>query len=175
MGYMVMEAVHMEFDVVLDIKSMCALYESEIKTHTLLITRVTGKTGMSYLPSNLWYRTHQIPNFNCFLSRLVYVFAQSIEAKYNVENEDVVGAAPTGDAPTTSEWSTILLPTMLRLVLEIARYIKIGLLGILLQAAGLVYLKSQPKWNSAQILFSIFNTPNIWDTEAERRIHTPRY
>ena len=24
-----------------------------------------------------------------------------------VENEDVVGAAPTGDAPTTSEWSTI--------------------------------------------------------------------
>ena len=25
-----------------------------------------------------------------------------------VENEDVVGAAPTGDAPTTSEWSTIL-------------------------------------------------------------------
>ena len=26
-------------------------------------------------------------------------------------NEDVVGAAPTGDAPTTSELSTILLPT----------------------------------------------------------------
>ena len=24
-------------------------------------------------------------------------------------NEDVAGAAPTGDAPTTSEWSTILL------------------------------------------------------------------
>ena len=24
---------------------------------------------------------------------------------YYVENEDVVGAAPTGDAPTTSEWS----------------------------------------------------------------------
>ena len=28
-----------------------------------------------------------------------------------MENEDVVGAAPAGDAPTTSEWSTILLPT----------------------------------------------------------------
>ena len=27
-----------------------------------------------------------------------------------VENEDVVGAVPTGDAPTTSVWSTILLP-----------------------------------------------------------------
>ena len=30
-----------------------------------------------------------------------------------------VGAAPTGDAPTTSEWSTILLPTSLRLILEV--------------------------------------------------------
>ena len=38
-------------------------------------------------------------------SRLVLeiVFTQSIEAGYQVENEDVVGAAPTGDAPTTSE------------------------------------------------------------------------
>ena len=25
-------------------------------------------------------------------------------AKYQVEHEDVVGAAPTGDDPTTSEW-----------------------------------------------------------------------
>ena len=33
-------------------------------------------------------------------------------------NEDVVGAAPTGDAPTTSEWSTILLHTKVRLILE---------------------------------------------------------
>ena len=31
------------------------------------------------------------------------VFAQFIEAKFSVENEDIVGAAPTGDAPTTSE------------------------------------------------------------------------
>ena len=38
-----------------------------------------------------------------------------------VENEDVVGAAPTGDAPTTSEWSTILLPTKVRLILEVLR------------------------------------------------------
>ena len=34
------------------------------------------------------------------------VFAESLEARCQVENEDVVGAAPTGDAPTTSEWST---------------------------------------------------------------------
>ena len=35
----------------------------------------------------------------------------------------VDGAAPTGDAPTTSEWSTILLPTKVRLILETLRYI----------------------------------------------------
>ena len=29
---------------------------------------------------------------------------QSIEAMYQVKNEYVVGAAPTDDAPTTSEW-----------------------------------------------------------------------
>ena len=31
----------------------------------------------------------------------------------------MVGAAPTGDAPTTSEWSTILLPTEARLILQV--------------------------------------------------------
>ena len=54
-----------------------------------------------------WYNTPQ----PCRLSsRLAIVFAQSIEARCYVENEDVVGAAPTGDAPTTSEWSKILWP-----------------------------------------------------------------
>ena len=37
--------------------------------------------------------------------------AESLQSRRQVENEDVVGAAPTGAAPTTSEWSTILLPT----------------------------------------------------------------
>ena len=50
---------------------------------------------------------HQISKLKCPLSRLVIVFAKYIEAKCWVENEDVAGAAPTGDAPTTSEWSTI--------------------------------------------------------------------
>ena len=50
------------------------------------------------------------------------VFAQSIEARCLVENEDVVGAAPTGDAPTTSELSTILLATKVRLIVEVLRY-----------------------------------------------------
>ena len=46
------------------------------------------------------------------------VFAQSIEAMCYVENEDVVGAAPTGNALTTSEWSTCLLSTNVRLISE---------------------------------------------------------
>ena len=37
-----------------------------------------------------------LSNFKCFLSHLVVVFVQPIEARYLVENEDVVGAAPTG-------------------------------------------------------------------------------
>ena len=47
--------------------------------------------------------------------------AKSIETRCLVENEEVVGAAPTGDAPTTSEWSTILLPTKVRIILEVWR------------------------------------------------------
>ena len=40
-----------------------------------------------------------------------------------VENEDVVGAAPTGDAPTTSEWSTLLLPSKVWFILDVWRYV----------------------------------------------------
>ena len=49
---------------------------------------------------NLQHKSHQIPK--CFSSRLAVGFAQSNEARYEVKNEDVFGAAPTGDAPTTS-------------------------------------------------------------------------
>ena len=41
----------------------------------------------------------------------------------SIENEDVVGAAPTNDAPTTSEWSTILLLSKVWLILEVWQYI----------------------------------------------------
>ena len=53
-----------------------------------------------------------------FLISSCIVFAQAIEARYQVENEDVVGAAPTGAASTTSEWS-ILLPTKVWLISEV--------------------------------------------------------
>ena len=35
----------------------------------------------------------------------------------------MVGAAPRGDAPTASELSTISLPTKVRLILEVLRYV----------------------------------------------------
>ena len=63
----------------------------------------------------------QTRKFKCFLSRRAVVFAQYIKARCKVENEDVVGAVPIGDAPTTSEWSTILLRTKVRLILEVWR------------------------------------------------------
>ena len=64
---------------------------------------------------------HQIPKHICFSSRLAVVFAESIKAMCYVRNEDVVGAPPVGVAPTTSELSTILLPTKVPLILEILR------------------------------------------------------
>ena len=69
--------------------------------------------------------THKIQTLKRFPYCLVAFFAESLEAIYQVENEDVVGAAPTGDAPTTSEWSTILLFTKVRLLCETA-YVNIN-------------------------------------------------
>ena len=60
-----------------------------------------------YIPESPQYKTHQIPKLECLLSRLAVVFAQSIEAECQFDNEDIVGAVPTGYAPTTSEWSWI--------------------------------------------------------------------
>ena len=71
------------------------------------------------LSSNLYYKPHQIPKLKCCSSHLSVVFAQSIEARCSVENKDVVGAAPTDDAPTTSDWSTILLPIKVQLILNV--------------------------------------------------------
>ena len=67
--------------------------------------------------------SHQIPAFKWFSFHLAAVFAQSIEARCSVQIEDVVGAVPTGNAPTTSEWSTILLPTKVWLILEVWQYV----------------------------------------------------
>ena len=66
---------------------------------------------------------HPIIKLKYFSSCVAVVFAQSIDTRYWVENEDVVGAALTGDAATTSEGSTILLVAKVRLKLEVWQYI----------------------------------------------------
>ena len=95
---------------------------SQLKSKYLLLLpeHNSAHNGLTTLKSQ--YKMHQIPKLKCFSYCLAVVFAQSNEARCSVENEDVVGAAPTGDAPTTSEWSTILLPTKVRLILETWRY-----------------------------------------------------
>ena len=80
---------------------------------------------MDFIPRDIYRKTSNTsrilsPNFSSFLSpsfssSLAVVSAQSIEASCAVENEDVVGATPTGDAPTASEWSTILLLTKVKI------------------------------------------------------------
>ena len=40
-------------------------------------------------------------------------------SQMSVENKDAVGAAPTDEAPIASEWSTILLATIVRLIKEV--------------------------------------------------------
>ena len=62
-------------------------------------------------------------NQNLNDSRLIMQLPLPNPFKPYVENEDVVGAAPTGDTPTTSEWSTIVLPSKVRIILETWRYI----------------------------------------------------
>ena len=70
-----------------------------------------------------WYR--QISNIsrtksqNLNVSRLVLELSLPNPLKPGVNNEDVVGAAPSGNASATSEWSTTLLPTCVCLILEI--------------------------------------------------------
>ena len=63
-------------------------------------------------------KTSRNKSQNLYDSRLVLELPLPNPLK-PVENEDVVGAAPTGDAPTTSEWSTILMPTQVRLILQV--------------------------------------------------------
>ena len=67
-------------------------------------------------------RRTKSPNLN--VSRLVLQLSLPNPMKPVVKskNEDAVGATPTGDAPTASEWSTILLPTKVCLILETWRY-----------------------------------------------------
>ena len=80
------------------------------------------------------------------------VFPESLEARCLVENEDVVGATPTGDAPTTSEWSKKILP-------YIATYIWGFTVLIFLLCTVSYYSKLSP--NSVYQLEFILNMPFV--------------
>ena len=59
-----------------------------------------------------WKHSHyqQTSNISCTKSKnlnVSHLVSQSNKARCQVQNEDVVGAAPTGDAPTISERPTI--------------------------------------------------------------------
>ena len=71
-----------------------------------------------------------------------------------VKNEDVVGAAPAGDAPTTSEWSTSLLPTKMRLILQIWQYLFHFIIEQWQQICNFVYIFSCDQ-AALQMVFSV--------------------
>ena len=67
--------------------------------------------------NDVWILNLEILNLSCLALQLL--LPNPLKPGIQVENEDVFGAAPT----TTSEWSTILLPSRVRLILEVLRYI----------------------------------------------------
>ena len=108
---------------------------------------------------------HQIPKLKWFSSSLVVVFAQFVEAsRCSVKNEDVVGAAPTGDAPTTSGWSTILLPSKVQLILEVWQYISHTLIALRISRVMILNLTWKHHiyiWGQGISLCARFQIPSI--------------
>ena len=82
---------------------------------------------------------HQFAKFKRFLSRRAVVFAHSIDARCQVENEDAAGAAPTGDAPPTSEWAESLLLDNVCLISDVLRYMCTATLYCLYLARRMKY------------------------------------
>ena len=71
----------------------------------------------------IFYWAHiQTSNIRHAKSQNLNVSHLILQLSLPVKNEDVVGAASTGYAPTTYECSTILLPPKVRLIWEVWRY-----------------------------------------------------
>ena len=77
-----------------------------------------GMTVHCKLYMKWWYRVHQIPKRKWFC--LILQLSLCSTLKPGVKSRMM---KPTGDAPTASEWSTILLPAEVRLILDVWRYI----------------------------------------------------
>ena len=94
------------------VENVCALIEISFKF--VYQNPIDNKSVLVQVVITDYYIRHT-KSQDLTVSHLVVVSAQSIEARCEVEN-DVVGAAPTGDAPTTSEWSAGLVPTTVLLI-----------------------------------------------------------
>ena len=69
----------------------------------------------------LWWKYHQTSSVSRTKSQHhLPTICPNHWCRRLVEIEDVVAAAPTGDATTTSEWSTILLSTKVLLILDVS-------------------------------------------------------
>ena len=88
---------------------------------------------------------------------LAAVFAESFGARCWVRHENVVVC----DAPTTSEWSTILLPTKVQLILEVLQlfHLKYVLHHMIISGIGM-------QWNRTFVLssgsYNLFMLQKIW-------------
>ena len=85
-----------------------------LSSHTILDIEV----ALRWCTVKLYNKVHRSTKLKCLSSRLAVPFAPSIKVRRLVENKDVAGA---GYASTIFEWSTILLPTKVRLILEVWR------------------------------------------------------
>ena len=75
------------------------------------------------------------------------------------QNEDVVGAAPAGDAPTQSEWSTNVLPIMVQLILEIWQYSRITGSLIMIPWLLMPWLLISPSHQQPNKILTMQNKP----------------
>ena len=110
--------------------SPCMNYQSCCGLHALAIlsSHLWQHTAAGSNAFNIYHKISNIrrtksPNLNVSPLDLQLSLPNPMRPGVEVENEDVVGAAPTGDTSTTSEWSTILLPTKVHLILETWHYI----------------------------------------------------
>ena len=98
-----------------------------ISPYQLLITAACTNTGGKMKGSHSraadrcpFVHRHSLSQVTSFMQ--LGMLCQSTEALCSVKNEDVVEAAPTGDAPTTSELSTISMPIKVPLMIEVRQY-----------------------------------------------------
>ena len=92
---------------------------------------LTGCTQVGDPGNFLCNTQQQTTTYYCQISNISCIYSQNLNVSRLVQqlslpnpfkagvNEYVVGAAPTGDARTTSEWSKILLHTKVCLILEV--------------------------------------------------------